>query len=444
MLSLVLLLGVGCGDASESYAPHQLDTLGLPQPDSLAIDTLVAPGDALAVAPEDTATLEETPAPVAAPDAAAPAVLSDSLTLARLDSLQAQLARLTAALGTGAVAGTPEARAAEALERIARAEEGMLKVRTDTVKTAEARVKAVADEARGILQNLFWSLVLIVVVWASLKFIVSLLETLAERSAQRRLLIKKLIPAVRLVVWVIVVYLVIAVVFGISQEKLFAASAALGVAIGFAAQDILKNIFGGVIILLDQPFQAGDKISVGGTYGEVISIGLRSTRIVTPDDNLVSVPNAQIVDGQVSNANAGALDCQVVVDLFLPGWTDVMLAKRLAHEAAATSKYVFLGKPIVVNVKDVFKETFLTQLKVKAYVLDTRYEFLLASDITESAKAAFLEAGLLPAYSSRGLSDLPEAFPPPGRPAEEGASRSPGADPTASAGFAPYADEDRR
>ena len=58
---------------------------------------------------------------------------------------------------------------------------------------------------------------------------------------------------------------------------------------------LLKNLFGGLILVYDQPFQVGDKIRVGGTYGEVKSIGLRSTRIVTPDDNLVSVPNAQVV-----------------------------------------------------------------------------------------------------------------------------------------------------
>ena len=196
-------------------------------------------------------------------------------------------------------------------------------------------------------------------------------------------------------------------VFGVTGSNLVAAAAAIGVAIGFAAQDLLKNIFGGLVIIFDQPFQAGDKISVGGTYGEVTSIGLRSTRITTPDDNLVSVPNAQVVDGQVSNANAGALDCQVVTDLYLPGWVDEMKAKQIAREAAASSKYVYLEKPIVVIVKDEFKETFVTHLKVKAYVLDTRYEFLFASDVTERARAAFREAGLLkPMHGARAFFDL--------------------------------------
>jgi small-conductance mechanosensitive channel len=175
----------------------------------------------------------------------------------------------------------------------------------------------------------------------------------------------------------------------------------VGVAVGFAAQDLLKNLFGGLILVFDQPFQAGDKISVGGTYGEVVSIGLRSTRIVTPDDNLVSVPNAQVVDQQVANANAGQLHCQVVTDLYLPGWADEVVAKRIAFEAASSSKYVYLNKPIVVLVSDVFKETFLTQVRVKAYVLDPRLEAVFRSDVTERARAGFRESGLLRAEHMR-------------------------------------------
>jgi len=165
--------------------------------------------------------------------------------------------------------------------------------------------------------------------------------------------------------------------------------------VGLAGQDLLKNLFGGLILVFDQPFQVGDKIRVGGTYGEVVSIGLRSTRIVTPDDSRVSVPNAQVVDQQVSNANTGELNCQVVTDLYLPGWADEAKAKRIAFDAAGSSKYVYLNKPIVVLVSDVFKETFLTQIRVKAYVMDPRLEFLFQSDVTERARAGFREAGLL-------------------------------------------------
>lgn len=222
-----------------------------------------------------------------------------------------------------------------------------------------------------------------------------LLDALAERHPRRRLLYKRLVPIIRIVLWIFAAYLIVRVIFRIDAQGLIAAAAAIGVAVGFAAQDLLKNLFGGLILVFDQPFQVGDKITVGDTYGEVRSIGLRSTRIVTADDNLVSVPNAMVVDQQVANANAGELNCQVVTDLYLPGWADEETAKRIAFDAATSSKYVFLNKPIAVLISDIFKETFLTRVRVKAYVLDPRFEFLFQSDITERARAGFREAGLL-------------------------------------------------
>lgn len=251
------------------------------------------------------------------------------------------------------------------------------------------------DTARAFGLRLFGATLVLILTFFLIKGVAFILERLAEQSAERRLLFKRIVPIARVLLWAASLYVVLRGIFDVNAQGLIAAAAAIGVAIGFAAQDLLKNIFGGLVIIFDQPFQVGDKISVGGTYGEVVTIGLRSTRIVTPDDNLVSVPNAQVVDGQVSNANAGALDCQVVTDLYLPGWTDEAAAKQIAFQAAASSKYVYLGKPIVVIVKDEYDHGHMLHLKVKAYVLDTRYEFLLVSDVTERARRAFRKQGLL-------------------------------------------------
>ncbi len=335
-------------------------------------------------------------------DTTAPANPPPPVEVVPEDSLTGELAMLRAAIVGLAAQNDSLARALA--ERPARVDTIVVRDTTARRNTAQETVERVGQEAKDAIQNfvpkLLVSILLLIAALYLLRGLVWLLEALAARTAERRLFYKRLVPIVRLLVWALAVYLVIAAIFQIPANSLLAAAAAIGVAVGFAAQEVLKNIFGGIVIILDQPFQVGDKIAVGGTYGEVVSIGLRSTRIVTPDDNLVSVPNAQIVDGQVSNANAGELNLQVVTELYLPGWVDVALAKRIAYEAAANSKYVYLNKPIVVIAKDEFKETFLLLLKVKAYVLDTRYEFLLMSDVTEAAKAEFIRHGLLTPMST--------------------------------------------
>ena len=140
------------------------------------------------------------------------------------------------------------------------------------------------EEARDEVTNpglgIFWSIVVLAIFHFAIRAVIWILETMAERSVTQRLTFKWLIPITRMLLWGVAAYLIVRTIFGITAQGLLAASAALGVALGFAAQDLLKNVFGGLIVVLDQPFQVGDKIRVGGTYGEVVSIGLRSTRIV--------------------------------------------------------------------------------------------------------------------------------------------------------------------
>ena len=99
-------------------------------------------------------------------------------------------------------------------------------------------------------------------------------------------------------------------------------------AIGFASQDILKNVFGGVIILIERPFNVGDKIEVTGQYGEVLEVGLRSTRIVTADDSIVVIPNGELMSKSISNSNSGEPNCQVVAEIYLPIDVDTMKARK--------------------------------------------------------------------------------------------------------------------
>ncbi|MFT5365398.1 MAG: small-conductance mechanosensitive channel [Candidatus Latescibacterota bacterium] len=255
------------------------------------------------------------------------------------------------------------------------------------------------SETAGRLGNIFslGNIVAALFIWLgtylSVRIMTWLIGIASGRFGQYRLKLMMLVPIVRILMWSGALYLVVTGVFSPSTDKLFAFAASAGLAIGFASQDVLKNIFGGLLIILDRPFQVGDKIQVGSHYGEVVNIGLRSVRIVTPDDSLVSVPNAELVNQAVSNANAGALDCQVAIELYLPFDVDIRYAKKIAYEAAATSRFVYLNKPIVVMVQDMYDKGFLTKLKVKAYVLDTRYEFAFASDVSERAKAAFVDAG---------------------------------------------------
>lgn len=251
----------------------------------------------------------------------------------------------------------------------------------------------VGKRASNLGIKVAFSLLLLLGAFLAIRLGFLFLNAFSERAARYRFL-KKVGPAFQVFVWAGTLYIVVVWVFRPQRETLLAFMTASGVAIGFAAQDMLKNIFGGLMIVLARPFQVGDKIKVGEFYGEVIEIGLRTTAIVTPDDSIVSIPNMEIVSKSVSNANSGALDCQVVTEIFLPPQANIIEARKIAWEAAVTSPHVYLKKPVsVVVVETPVERRVFTKLKIKAYVLDTRLEFAFSSDVTEAALIEFKKRG---------------------------------------------------
>ena len=253
--------------------------------------------------------------------------------------------------------------------------------------------------------KVFWTIIVFIVALFLIKFITKLLSALSERWTKFRIGIKSIIPVIRISGWTIVIYIIIMGIFAPPIETLVAVTASAGIAIGFASQDILKNIFGGVIILLDRTFQVGDKIQVGNHYGEVINIGLRTVRIVSPDDSIVSIPNSEIISQSVSNANSGESNCQVVAEFYLPPDIDIIKVKTLAYRAAAVSRYIYLKKPVAVIIKnEIYQGRSLLKMRLKAYVLDIRYEFPFMSEMTEIVMSELLKSGLV---NAEALSLLP-------------------------------------
>ncbi len=204
---------------------------------------------------------------------------------------------------------------------------------------------------------------------------------MSERFPNQRLLVKRIQPLLRIVIYAVAVYLIIGVLSP-EDETLYAILGSMALALGLAAKDLLNDLIGGIVVLFDRSFQIGDRVQVGNYYGEVVAIGLRSTKLITPDDSLVTVPNSTLLASGGSNTNAGALECQVVVNIFLPGAANLDPVEAVAREAVLTSRMAALKKPVVINVKDEFDETHVSHVIVKAYVFDTRYENAFAADLT--------------------------------------------------------------
>lgn len=108
--------------------------------------------------------------------------------------------------------------------------------------------------------------------------------------------------SLRVTVIVIIALFIIENFYG--REKITTLIASLGVgglAIALAAQDTVKNFFGSIMILLDKPFQVGERVVIGGHDGPVEAVGFRTTKVRTLDGHLVTVPNSMLVNDIIQN-----------------------------------------------------------------------------------------------------------------------------------------------
>lgn len=248
--------------------------------------------------------------------------------------------------------------------------------------------------------KIIWTVIFLLIGYLIIRLISGILNRLGERSTRYRIAIKRLVPIVKIIGWIFIIFIIIQGIIDPPVAMVLGFFTSVGVAVGFAAQDLLKNIFGGLMILFDRPFQIGDKIEVGGSYGEVIKIGLRSTRIVTADDSEVAVPNGEMMNSSIINSNSGQTNCQVVAEIYLPLDVDTQRVRKMALEAALVSKYIYLNKPVtVIFVNEMHDRKSVLKMRLKAYVSDIRFEFAFKSDMTEITLKELIKEGILKSKS---------------------------------------------
>lgn len=228
---------------------------------------------------------------------------------------------------------------------------------------------------------------------------VLLLDGLGKRAPRARFFFNMMAPVTRLGIWIAALVVILLGIISPPLTTLVAVLAPIAIALGFGAQELVKSLAGGLLILVDRPFQLGDRVKIGEAYGEIDHIGLLTTRLTTPDDTRVTIPNSEVLTGKAWNANSGNPDCMVVTDLFVPHDTDPLEVTQLALEAAYSSPYVLLTKPAVVRLEDRFQDGPYMLVRVKAYVYDHRFERAFQTDITTRAKTELLARGMLERWS---------------------------------------------
>lgn len=160
-------------------------------------------------------------------------------------------------------------------------------------------------DVRRFLQALFRSLTVLFVVWVSLRVIDRLCEEWYRAvEGDKSRFDENLIPIIRKTGKVflgVVGSILFLQNMGYSVGSLLAGFGLGGAAVALASKDSLSNFFGSIVVFFDQPFRVGDWIEMDGLHGTVEEIGLRTTRIRTFANSLMSIPNAKFTTSIVNN-----------------------------------------------------------------------------------------------------------------------------------------------
>lgn len=246
-------------------------------------------------------------------------------------------------------------------------------------------------QAQKIFAFIFGILVLVVIS----KTLKKLAEKVSHHFPSKRLLILQIITITIFLVYIIGIISLFYGALKPSKELMLALGGSIAVAMGLALKDIVSSLVSGLILLFDKPFQVGDRVTFDDTYGEIRSIGLRTVRLNTLDDNLVTIPNSRFLTDVVSSANSGSMDMMVVSDFYISLDSDLKKAQKIIEEAIVISKYSYLRKPISIVVNEINLGNIIAlHLQAKAYVMDVKYEKSFQSDLVSKVKEWFSEENI--------------------------------------------------
>ena len=173
-------------------------------------------------------------------------------------------------------------------------------------------------------------------------------------------------------------------------------------AIGFALQDTLANMFGGFTLMLDRPFVVGDRIELaGGGVGDVQAIGIRSTRVLTPEGNVLVIPNAHLVKTMVTNHSSPDARIRLTLDVGVAYDADVPRAKALMLESAAADALV-LSHPAPAAQIVSFDDSSI-RLRLVCFIRDFRDAGPALDTLNAAIFAKFTAAGIEIPYPVRNV-----------------------------------------
>lgn len=209
----------------------------------------------------------------------------------------------------------------------------------------------------------------------------------------------------------IIIFLIAAIlvldVLGVNIMPFIAGAGVVGIAVGFAAKDTLSNLIAGILLIIDRPFEVGDRIEVwsapvnAATWGDVTDVGLRATKIRTTDNIVIVIPNNEIMKRDIINYTTVSKEIRVRIPIGIAYDADVERAKEIIKRVSLELDWVMREPPPKVVVKN-FGDSAVN-LEARIWISRPRKRMDTISHITDQVKQAFHDKGIEIPYPKRDI-----------------------------------------
>lgn len=197
-------------------------------------------------------------------------------------------------------------------------------------------------------------------------------------------------------------------VLGLNIMPFIAGAGIAGIAIGFAAKDTLSNVIAGILLIVDRPFEVGDRIEVwsapvnSATWGDVVDIGLRATKIRTTDNIVIIIPNNVIMTRDIVNYTNITDEIRIRIPIGIAYDADVKKAKEMIIKVSEELDWVMREpSPTKVVVKS-FGDSAVN-LEARVWIKEPRRRMDTVSHITDRVKEVFQDEGIEIPYPKRDI-----------------------------------------
>jgi MscS family membrane protein len=248
--------------------------------------------------------------------------------------------------------------------------------------------------AQGVIFVCFVSVVTVVLIRIADSSIKYTMERHARRMSSK--VNEALFPLANRIVNILIALIALIIVlhhFGQDVSSLVVSLGVGSLAIALAAQETIANMIGGFVIMTDRPFRVGDRIKLpSGEMGDVQEIGIRSTKILDFDNNLIVSPNADLIKGKIVNYSYPSEQMRIFVDVSVAYGTDIERAKTIITALATQHPDVSKTPAPAVSLVS-FGEASLN-LQLNGRTNDYRKKFPIETTLREQIYKALAEEGI--------------------------------------------------